>query len=48
MTNDYSLLKLLTGFVSAAFMAWKLIVINVMTIAVTADNINTPGPILIR
>jgi hypothetical protein len=40
MTNDYSDLRLLTGFISAALMAWKLTVINVMAIAPVPDNAN--------
>ena len=44
----YSLLKLLTGFAKAAFMAWKLMVIKVMTMAIEADKINTTGPMVIR
>ena len=44
----YSLLKLFTGFANADFIAWKLIVTNVKIIVTVADNINTPGPIVIR
>ena len=44
----YSLFKLFTGFINAAFTAWKLIVIKVIVIASNADTINTPGPMLIR
>jgi len=44
----HSVLKLFTGFAIAAFIAWKLIVIIVITIAVTAEIINTLGPMLMR
>ena len=46
--EDYSDFKLFTGFVTAAFIAWKLIVKKVITIAVKAAIINTHGPILMR
>ncbi len=46
--TTYSLFKLLTGFARAAFIAWKLMVINATIIAVIADSINTPGPMVIR
>ena len=46
--NCYSLLKLLTGFAKAAFIAWKLMVIKVITMAINADKINTDGPMVIR
>jgi len=46
--KSYSLLKLFTGFASADFIAWKLIVTNVKIMVTIADNINTPGPIVIR
>ena len=36
-----SLLKLFTGFARAAFIAWKLTVINVITRAPTHDATNT-------
>ena len=48
LTFHYSLLKLRTGLAKAAFIAWKLMVINVMTIASNADNTNTDGPMVIR
>ena len=38
--------RLLTGFASAALMAWKLIVNSVMMIAAIPDAINTPAPML--
>ena len=37
----YSVFKLFIGFANAAFMAWKLTVINVISIAPIAVTINT-------
>jgi hypothetical protein len=45
---NHSLLRLLTGFASAAFIAWKLMVTRVMTIAAIAEAMNTPTPMLTR
>jgi len=41
----YSLLKLLTGLVNAALMAWKLMVKKAISKASTAARINTHGEI---
>lgn len=50
MTNDYfySERKLFTGFATAALIAWKLMVNNVITMAISAEMINTPGPMVMR
>src|SRR6202012_5268856 len=40
--------RLLTGFASAALIAWKLMVNSVINIAAMPDAINTPGPMLTR
>ena len=45
---SYSERKLFTGFVSAALMAWKLMVSRVMIIAAMPDATKTPRPIPIR
>ena len=44
---DDSVLKLFTGFAIAAFIAWKLMVIIVIAIAVTPAITNTIGFIVI-
>jgi hypothetical protein len=43
----YSVRKLVTGLAIAAFIAWKLIVIIVITMAVTPAITNTTGLIVI-
>jgi len=43
----HSVLKLLTGFATAAFIAWKLTVNNVIATAATITNAKTPKPIFI-
>jgi hypothetical protein len=45
--GSYSERKLFTGFASAALIAWKLIVIKVITRAIKPAMKNTPGPMLI-
>ena len=42
----YSVLRLFTGLAIAAFIAWKLIVMIVITIATNVDIRNTPAPML--
>ena len=44
----YSVLKLLTGLLNAAFTAWKLTVANVMINAIIELNANTSQLMLIR
>jgi hypothetical protein len=43
----YSVLKLFTGLAKAAFIAWKLTVINVITSAPRPDTINTHHEIVV-
>ena len=38
--NDYSVLKLFTGFAIAAFIDWKLTVINAIRMAIQPEPIN--------
>ena len=45
--NFYSVLKLFTGFATAAFIDWKLIVIIVIIIAAMPAITNTKGLIII-
>jgi len=46
-TTHYSVLKLFTGFATAAFIAWKLIVAIAIATATKADKTNTHQFILI-
>ena len=43
----HSVLKLFTGFAIAAFIAWKLTVINVIAIATATTKTKIPVPILV-
>ena len=43
----HSVLKLFTGFANAAFIAWKLTVINVIASAPTPEAINTQNDIVV-
>ena len=45
--RNHSLLKLSTGFATAAFMAWKLTVINVIANAPNPENIKTQNEIVV-
>ena len=47
-TPNYSVLKLFTGFAIAAFIAWKLTVINAINTATNPANTNTHQLILVR
>jgi len=47
MTNDYSDLRLFTGFASAALMAWKLTVVMAMVIDNIPATANTHQPMFI-
>lgn len=40
-SGSYTVLRLLTGFAVAAFMAWKLTVINAMDVAVNPARVKT-------
>lgn len=46
-SDAYSVRNDLTGLDSAALMAWKLTVINVIMIATAITSTKTPNPILI-
>ena len=48
MGNFYSVLKLFTGLLIAALIAWKLIVINAMSKATAVVIINTVQLMLVR
>ena len=47
-TPGYSFLRLFTGLVSAAFIAWKLTVNNAINNATQIAIANTPQPMLDR
>ena len=47
LTNHYSVLKLFTGFAIAAFIAWKLTVINVIANAPIPERINIQTEIVV-
>jgi hypothetical protein len=44
LRENHSVLKLFTGFATAAFIAWKLTVISVMVIAIANTRPKTPKP----
>ena len=44
----YSVLKLFTGFINAAFIAWKLMVANAINNAIAVVMANTCQPILVQ
>ncbi len=46
--KHYSVRRLFTGFAIAALIAWKLIVMIVIRIAISAETINTLTPMFIR
>gem|GEM_PF-2219811 len=46
--NFYSVLKLFIGFINAAFIAWKLTVINAIATAVNAAATNIHQLIVVR
>ena len=48
MKASYSVLKLFTGFATAAFIAWKLIVANAINTASIPAAINIHALILMR
>ena len=48
LISHYSLLKLFTGFATAASIAWKLTVINAITIASTPATMNIHQLIFMR